>query len=149
MRRQLSRGEARASGWLDGLARDRTPREFQRIGAVGDAALLTRLATDGVCTMQAAAAHQRVAVRSPRTDTQLRNSFNHRLFAIKLATACRMYGVAMPAEREGYHVHAALYDAELAGRLYFAMRGIAYGAPVQPGLIRPTGVVGRSIGGRQ
>ena len=43
----------------------------------------------------------------------------------KLHAACRMYGVAMPVEREGYRAHNALYDAELAGRLYFAMRGIA------------------------
>ena len=59
-----------------------------------------------------------------RTDEQLRNSFNFKLWAIKLAAACRMYGVGMPAESEGYHARAALYDAELAGRLYFAMRGI-------------------------
>ena len=39
-----------------------------------------------------------------------------------------MYGVAMPVEHEGYRAHNALYDAELSGRLYFAMRGIAYAA---------------------
>ena len=100
--------------------------ELRCVGAVGDAALLAALATDGVCTMQAAAAQQRLAVRPPRTDAQLRNSFNFNLRAINLAAACRMYGVAMPAESGGYRAHAALFDAELAGRLYFAMRGIAY-----------------------
>ena len=63
----------------------------------------------------------------PRTDEQLRNSFNYKLLSIKLAAACRMYRVAMPTESEGYHAHNAMYDAEVAGRLYFAMRGIAYG----------------------
>jgi hypothetical protein len=54
---------------------------------------------------------------------------------VKPAAACRMYGVAMPAEGGGYHAHAALYDAELAGRLYFAMRGIAYAtAAARPAL---------------
>ena len=61
-----------------------------------------------------------------RPAEQLRNSFNHSLYAIKLSTACRMYGVVLPVEHEGYRAHNALYDAELAGRLYFAMRGIAY-----------------------
>ena len=37
-----------------------------------------------------------------------------------------MYRVAKPAEKEGYRAHRALFDAELAGRLYFVMRGIAY-----------------------
>ena len=101
-------------------------REYQRIGAIDDAALLTSLATDGVCTMQAAAAQQRAVVFPPRTDEQLRNSFNYKLLSIKLAAACRMYRVAMPTESEGYHAHNAMYDAEVAGRLYFAMRGIAY-----------------------
>ena len=64
-----------------------------------------------------------------RTDEELRRSFNHNLYAITLSAACRMYGVALPAEREGYRVHTALYDAEVAGRLYFAMRGVAYAAP--------------------
>ena len=104
-------------------------REYQRIGAIDDAALLTSLATDGVCTMQAAAAQQRARVLPPRTDEQLRNSFNCKLYTIKLLAACRMYGVAMPAEGLGYHAHNALWDAEVAGRLYFAMRGIAYAAP--------------------
>ena len=102
-------------------------REYQRIGAIEDAALLTSLATDGVCTMQAAAAQQRAVVFPPRTDEQLRNSFNFKLLSIKLAAACRMYGVAMPTESGGHHAHNAMYDAEVAGRLYFAMRGIAYG----------------------
>ena len=35
----------------------------------------------------------------------------------------------MPDEREGYRAHTALYDAELSGRLYFAMRGIAQKEP--------------------
>ena len=100
--------------------------ELKRAGAIDDATLLADLATDGVCTLQAAAAHQRARVRPPRTDEQLRNSFNFKLYAIKLASACRMYGVAMPTEREGYRAHNALWDAEVAGRLYFAMRGIAY-----------------------
>ena len=69
-------------------------REYQRVGAIDDAALLASLATDGICTMQAAAAQQRARVRPPRTDEQLRNSFNFKLYAIKLASACRMYGVA-------------------------------------------------------
>ena len=41
----------------------------------------------------------------------------------------RMRGMrlpVMPAERDGYRAHSALFDAELAGRLYFAMRGVAY-----------------------
>ena len=70
--------------------------------------------------------------RPPRTDEQLRNSFNFKLYAIKLENACRMYGVAMPTEREGYRAHNALWDAEVAGRLYFAMRGIAYAALETP-----------------
>ena len=78
--------------------------------------------------MQAAAAQQRSAQRPSRTAEQLRNSFNHNLYAISLSAACRMYGVAMPVEHEGYRAHNALYDAELSGRLYFAMRGIAYAA---------------------
>ena len=60
----------------------------------------------------------------PGEDEQLRNSFNYRLVGIKLSVACKMYGVAMPTEREGYRAHNALWDAEVAGRLYFAMRGI-------------------------
>ena len=51
------------------------------------------------------------------------------MLAIKLENACRMYGVAMPTESEGYRAHNAMYDAEVAGRLYFAMRGIGYAAP--------------------
>ena len=110
-------------------------REYMRVGATDDAALLATLAAAGVCTMQAAAAQQRVAVRPARTEEQLRNSFNFNLWAITLAAACRMYGVAMPAESDGYRPHAALYDAELAGRLYFAMRGIAYAtAAARPAL---------------
>ena len=47
-------------------------REYQRVGAISDAALLRHLATDGICTMQAAAAQQRGGQRPPRTDEQLR-----------------------------------------------------------------------------
>ena len=39
-----------------------------------------------------------------------------------------MYGVVQPAEKEGYRAHRSMYDAELVGRLYFVMRGIAYAA---------------------
>ena len=112
--------------------------EYQRVGAISDAALLAALATDSVCTMQAAAAQQRLAVRPSRTYAQLRNSFNFNLIAINLAAACRMYGVAMPEESDSYRAHAAMYDAELAGRLYLAMRGIAYAtAPARPLLSIP------------
>ena len=107
-------------------------QELERVGATDDVALLTSLATDGVCTMQAAAAQQGARVRPPRTDEQLRNSFNYKLVGIKLSVACKMYGVAMPTEREGYRAHNALWDAEVAGRLYFAMRGIAYAALETP-----------------
>ena len=84
--------------------------------------------------MQAAAAQQHfrggsvAAALLPRSDEQLRQSFNHRLYAITLSNACRMYGVVQPAEKEGYRAHRSMYDAELAGRLYFVMRGIAYAA---------------------
>ena len=66
-------------------------REYQRVGAISDAALLRHLATDGICTMQAAAVQQRGGQRPPRTDEQLRRSFNFGLYNIKLAAACRMY----------------------------------------------------------
>ena len=42
-----------------------------------------------------------------------------------------MYGVQKPVEGDGYHPHKAGYDAELAGRLYFAMRGLRYKEPVK------------------
>ena len=109
--------------------------ELQRVGALDEAALLARLASDGVCTMQAAAAQQLfrsgpvAAALLPRSHEQLRHSFNHRLYAINLSNACRMYGVVLPAEQAGFRAHRALFDAQLAGRLYFAMRGIAYVAP--------------------
>ena len=113
-------------------------QELERVGATDDVALLTSRATDGVCTMQAAAAQQGARVRPPRTDEQLRNSFNFKLYAIKLASACRMYGVVMPAEGLGYRAHNALWDAEAAGRLYFAMRGVAYAtAQMRPVLSTP------------
>ena len=103
--------------------------ELQRASLPDTAHQLAQLATEGVCTLQAAAAQQCCAQRPSRTAEQLRNSFNFKLYAIKLASACRMYGVAMPTdEREGYRAHNALWDAEVAGRLYFAMRGIAYAA---------------------
>ena len=106
--------------------------ELQRVEAVGDAVLLAALATEGVCTMQAAAAQQHfrggsvAASLSPRSAEQLRQSFNHRLYAITLSNACRMYGVVQPTETEGYRAHRALFDTELAGRLYFVMRGIGH-----------------------
>ena len=40
-----------------------------------------------------------------------------------------MYGVQMPTEQAGYGAHNAVWDAQVAGRLYFAMRGIAYTTP--------------------
>ena len=106
--------------------------EFERVSAIDDATLLSGLATDGICTMQAAAAQQLARERPPRTDAQLRNSYRSNAFAISLSRACRMYDVAMPTEQEGYRAHNALWDAEVAGRLYFAMRGIAYAALETP-----------------
>ena len=44
-----------------------------------------------------------------------------------------MYGVQMPTEQAGYGAHNAVWDAEAAGRLYFAMRGIAYTTPAARG----------------
>ena len=79
--------------------------------------------------MQAAAAQARSRDRPPRSVMQLRMSFNHGLFAIGLLTASRMYGIGRPAETTESRHHTAAYDAELAGRLYFAMRGIGYGTP--------------------
>ena len=54
-----------------------------------------------------------------------------------------MYGVALPVESKEYRAHTALYDAELAGRLYFAMRGIGHVAPATR-LLRLGGGGGKS-----
>ena len=40
-------------------------------------------------------------MRPSRTDAQLRSSFNFNLYAIKLAAACRLYGVVIPTEHGG------------------------------------------------
>ena len=79
--------------------------------------------------MQAAAAQQQGDLSS-RNEAQLRSP-GFTKYPISLSTACRMYGVQKPAEGDGYHPHNALYDAELAGRLYFAMRGLRYRQPVK------------------
>ena len=84
-------------------------------------------------------------MRPPRTDEQLRNSFSYKLYTIKLANACRMYRVMMPTEEPGYHAHNALWDAEVAGRLYFAMRGIAYATPA-PALPESTAAAAAAAG---
>ena len=78
--------------------------------------------------MQAAAAQQQGDLSS-RSEAQLRSP-GFTKYPISLSTACRMYGVQKPVEGDGYHPHKALYDAELAGRLYFAMRGLRYKEPV-------------------
>ena len=86
------------------------------------ALLLEQLATEGICTMQAAAAQQRQRI-VPRTVEQLRDSFDPGAYPISLSAACRMYGVVAPAATPGGgRPHTALYDATLAGRLFFAMR---------------------------
>ena len=103
--------------------------ELRRANMPEAALLLAQLATAGVCTMQAAAAQARSRDRPPRSVMQLRMSFNHGLFAIGLLKASRMYGIGRPAETTESRQHTAAYDADLAGRLYFAMRGIGYGTP--------------------
>ena len=103
--------------------------ELRRANMPEAALLLAQLATAGVCTMQAAAAQARSRDRPPRSVTQLRMSFNHNLFAIGLLAAGRMYGIGRPGETTQSRPHTAAYDAELAGRLYFAMRGIGHGTP--------------------
>ena len=100
-------------------------REYERAGCDEDSALITGLATAGVCTMHAAAAQQQGDLIS-RSEEQLRNPGFRSKYPIALSTACRMYGVPMPTEAGGYRLHTALYDAEMAGRLYFAMRGLRY-----------------------
>ena len=109
-------------------------REYERVRVsanegVQDATLIKGLAKDGVCTMQAAAAQQQGDLSS-RSEAQLRSP-GFTKYPICLSTACRMYGVQKPVEGDGYHPHKALYDAELAGRLYFAMRGLRYKEPVK------------------
>ena len=105
--------------------------ELQRVGAVDDAALLTELATEGVCTMQAASVQQECDPTS-RTEAELRAPGFGAKWHVALSPACQMYGVSPPAERgDGSRFHQALFDAEMAGRLYFAMRGIRYRVPVR------------------
>jgi len=84
----------------------------------------------GVCTMQAAAAQQAGDLTS-RTEAELRAPGFGIKWYIALDAACRMYGVPTLAERDGSRPHTALFDAEMAGRLYFAMRGIRYREPVK------------------
>ena len=87
-----------------------------------EALLLRQMATDGICTLTAAAAQKRQRI-APRTVEQLRDSFDRNAYAINLSAACRMYGVVAPAPAAGGgRLHTALYDATLAGRLFFAMR---------------------------
>ena len=114
-------------------------REYGRIADHGiihqnerfadDAALLEELAKAGVCTMQAAAAQQAGDLTS-RTEAELRAPGFGIKWYIALGAACRMYGVPTLAERDGSRPHT-LFDAEMAGRLYFAMRGIRYREPVK------------------
>ena len=75
--------------------------------------------------MHAAAAQQECDLIQ-RSEEQLRNPGFRIRWSIAMSAACRMYGVPKPAEADGYRLHTALYDAEMAGRLYFAMRGIRY-----------------------
>ena len=105
--------------------------ELQRVGAMDDAALLTELATEGVCTMQAASVQQECDPTS-RTEAELRAPGFGAKWHVALSPACQMYGVPPPAERgDGSRFHQALFDAEMAGRLYFAMRGTCYREPVK------------------
>ena len=73
---------------------------------------------------------RRDAVTS-RTEAELRAPGFGIKWYIALDAACRMYGVPTLAERDGSRPHTALFDAEMAGRLYFAMRGIRYREPVK------------------
>ena len=66
-----------------------------------------------------------------RTEAELRAPGFGIKWYIALGAACRMYGVPTLAERDGSRPHTALFDAEMAGRLYFAMRGIRYREPVK------------------
>ena len=75
-----------------------------------------------VCHTALAAAQQRQRI-APRTVEQIRDSFDRNAYSINLSAACRMYGVVAPAPAAGGgRLHTALYDATLAGRLFFAMR---------------------------
>ena len=116
-------------------------REYGRIADHGiidqhqyfayDAALLEELAKAGVCTMQAAAAQQEGDL-TLRTEAELRAPGFGAKWHVALSPACQMYGVPPPVERgDGSRFHHALFDAEMAGRLYFAMRGIRYRVPVR------------------
>ena len=80
--------------------------------------------------MQAAAAQQTGDVTS-RSEAELRAPGFAAQYFISLSAACRMYGVPTLAERDGSRSHTALFDAEMAGRLYFAMRGTCYREPVK------------------
>ena len=103
-------------------------RAYERIGANND--LVEGFAKAGVCTMQAAAAQQEGDLTS-RTQAELRSPGFGAKWYIALGAACRMYGVPTLAERDGSRYHTALFDAEMAGRLYFAMRGTCYREPVK------------------
>ena len=94
------------------------------------AALLEELAKAGVCTMQAAAAQQEGDL-TLRTEAEFRAPGFAARWYIALSAACRMYGVPTLATRDGYRFHSALFDAEMSGRLYFAMRGLCYRVPVR------------------
>ena len=96
--------------------------EFRRAGMPEEALLVEQMATEGICTLTAAAAQQRQRI-VPRAVEQLRDSFDPSAHAISLSAACRMYGVVVPAATPGGgRPHTALYDATLAGQLFFAMR---------------------------
>ena len=98
--------------------------ELQRLGAVGDASLLAALATDGVCTMQAASV-QATGDLTSRTEAELRAPGFGAKWTVSLAAACKMYGVSPLAQSgDGSSFHTALFDAEMAGRLYFAMQRV-------------------------
>ena len=122
--------------------------ELQRVEAEGDAALLAALATDGVCTLQAASVQQ---ARDPisRTEAELRAPGFGAKCLIALSPACQMYGVPPLVERgDGFCPHTG-FNAETAGRLYFAMRGIRYRggvrrAPRRPDHPRCSAVSGRT-----
>ena len=99
-------------------------REYERVDANEDAALLTSLAKVGVCTMLAAAA-QKTQKLKYRTEYHLRYPPFPK-YLTKLENSCLSYMVQMPTASEEFREHTALYDAEVAGRLYFAMRGVRY-----------------------
>ena len=80
--------------------------------------------------MQAASVQQECDLTS-RSEAELRAPGFAARWYIALSAACRMYGVPTLAERDGSRFHTALFDAEMAGRLYFAMRGTCYREPVK------------------